>query len=102
MKNKQRRSKTKIFLNKLWVRIYTAWWVITHPKAHWVLINITKDNLINLIQEKPLEELDLTYHGLVNYNIYMICKNIHESRDEIDYILDKAQFEANAIERTKQ
>jgi hypothetical protein len=92
--------KIKVSLKKLYVRVRTAIWILFHPEAHWFLISINEDNLINLIQEKEIEEVDLMYHGLVGYNINMLCKNISERKDEIDYMLDKAAFEAEAIMRS--
>jgi hypothetical protein len=96
----RRIHKIKVSLNKFFIRVRTAIWVLFHPQAHWFLISINKENLINLIQEKDIKELDLMYHGLVGYNINMICKNISERKDEIDYMLDKASFEAEAIIRS--
>jgi hypothetical protein len=102
MKKRRQRNKTRIYLNKLWIRISTAWWIITNPKAHWFLTSIDEKNLTELIANNSLDEVNLKYHGLVRYNIFMICKKVYKSKDEVDYILDKAQFEADAIERMEE
>lgn len=62
---------------------------------HWFLVSLDSNNLRKLISEDDFEA-KLLYHGLVNYNIKMICKNVVCDMDDIDWILEKAKFEADA------
>jgi len=63
---------------------------------HLVILWLSKEDLYNLIEEKPFN-IDITYHGLQPYNYKSLIKNIAESYDEIELICDKAKYEADAI-----
>jgi hypothetical protein len=63
-------------------------------------MSIDKKNLIKLIKEENIE-VNIKHHGLVEYNIQMMCKFIADRKDDIDYVLDKAAYEAAAIERAR-
>lgn len=96
-----RKFNFKVAIKKFWIRLHTAWWILFHPKSHWVLMHLDEKNLIKLIKEESLE-VNLKYHGLVEYNIRMMCKFVANTRDDIDYILDKASYEAAAFEKSNK
>lgn len=64
---------------------------------HWFMISMDSENLRNLISENDFEA-KMLYHKLVRYNIKKICKNIVCDMDEVDWILEKAKFEAESEE----
>lgn len=73
-----------------------CWYLITNKKKHWVFFSLEEEELIKLIQEKNNVKIDSVYHGLVKYNILVMNKMIVENIDEVDWILLKASFEAEA------
>ena len=63
---------------------------------HWFLICLDSENLLKLISEDDEYEVEVLYHGLVKYNVKKICKNAVSDMTDVDWILEKAQFEAEA------
>jgi hypothetical protein len=94
----------KVKLNKLKVRLETAWFILRGGSPHWFLVHLDTQNLENHLTGKQTK-LGLNYHGLVEFNVLTLCRHIANSRDDVDYMLDKATYEAEAelarIEREK-
>jgi len=84
---------------KLKIKIRTCWNILIGKYKHYLLINIDDENYIKLIKGKSFE-VDGFYCGLQPYTYFKIIKCVAETKDEIEYMLDKAQFEAD-IEYSK-
>lgn len=79
-----------------WItRLKTCYYILSGKYKHWVILNLTRKDLISLIKEEEYE-MDIMYSGLQPYNYHQMVKGLANTRDEIDEILDKATYEANA------
>ena len=92
----------KSFFKKLWIRLSIGIKIIFNVYPHWAMFSITEENLVRLIKEEGEVDIQMHYHGLVKYNVYAISKLVAESRDEIDVLLDKAHYEAEALLHSKK
>jgi len=78
----------------LWVRISTAWKVLTSNK-HWFIVWLSTDELKQTFTGE-LETLHMTVHKLHIYNVKHLIKTCGKGLDEVDLMCDKATFEAEA------
>jgi hypothetical protein len=81
-------------INKLKTKL-RACFQILFGHRHWFMVSLDTENLKKLISEDDFRATVL-YHGLVKYNVDTICKKNVDGIDEIDWILEKAKFEAEA------
>jgi len=87
-------------VNKLKLRIKTAWQILTMKKRHWVFISIDTENLVKQIKDEKYT-VDITQHGLRNYNSLAIIRAISKSISDEEFICEKADYEAKAIGYSK-
>ena len=80
---------------KFWMRIKTAFFILTHPKEHWIFIHYPNAELIKLLKDRPYDDfdIDLTYHALQPYLVWKSLELVSDSMDETDMALEKAKFE---------
>lgn len=93
-------KKLKIKLFHFKIKMQACFRIIFGHK-HWFLISLDSENLMKLIAEDDFEA-KLLYHGMVRYNVKRVCKNVVCDMDDVDWILEKAQFEADADEYIKR
>lgn len=89
--------KIIIYLIKLKLRIYAAYCILFRKYNHWIILNVDKDNLVKLLKDENFES-NFLYHGVQPYIAYRMIKMVSNSKDDIDMALDKAKFEADAIQ----
>jgi hypothetical protein len=82
------------------LRLKICWNVLFGKYKHYLLINIDKPNLIKLLEDEPFQ-IDGFHCGLQPYTYFKIIKSLAATKDDIDMVLDKAQFEADAIVHSK-
>lgn len=87
--------KTKIKIKLFLVRLSTAWMILTKPHLHWIVFHFTTAELIEQLKGE-LFEYKLIIHKLQEYNAKAIIKSISGKIDDIELMLEKAQFEAEA------
>jgi hypothetical protein len=85
------------FFRKLKIRALAAWRILKGFDEHWFLVKIEKKQLENLFLGKDFE-INILYHGLRDYPIMTIVKKMSETKDDVDMMLMKAEFEANSEE----
>jgi len=90
--------KTK--LNQLCYRLKVAWKIIVNPNLHWVFISLTNEEFLNYLKNDDID-ISFSYHKLQEYNAWDIIKKVAECKDDVDMILGKAQFQAEAEEHYK-
>ncbi len=90
-----------IFFNKLRTRLKTCYRILFCKYNHWVLFDLSDDDLTNLLSNKPYD-LDIMYHGIQPYIYKKIAKDFADSIDSIEFLCDKAKFEADSIDYKKQ
>lgn len=88
-------KKSKIY--KLKIKLLACYRIL-FGHEHWFIVSLDTKNLKKLVSEDDEIEANILYHKLVKYNVNMLCKKIVENIDEIDWILEKAKFEAEAEE----
>jgi len=91
------KSTFKLFL----YRLEAAWTILFSPKLHWILLSLDNEQFIKLFKQEGIE-LNFRYHRLQEYNFYDIVKRLAEQKDDIDMMLGKAEFEAEAEEYSKR
>lgn len=80
-------------------RLIAVWRILfSEKREHWLLISMDKPNLRLFLQDKEFDVV-LTYAGLHDYNQRQLIKKISNSIDPDDLILEKALFEAKALEK---
>ena len=72
-----------------------ACWNILFNYNHFVIINVDKENILRLITDKQFE-IKGSYLGFQPYVYNKLIKSLAADKDDIDMVLDKAQFEADA------
>ena len=87
--------KTKNKLNLLWIRISIAYKILFKPKTHWFFLSMTTEQLTKMLGGDGLEA-ELMTHRMLKYNVDCVVDIIHSQKDDVDRILDKARFEAEA------
>lgn len=93
-----RKIKTSIKL--FVVRLKTAYEILFHPDKHWALIKLTPSEFVKSIGSGDYE-VEIMMHRMVKYNVMKIMKDTANSRDDVDFLLDRANYEADAIEYAK-
>jgi hypothetical protein len=83
-------------MEKIKIRLSVAFNILFGRYKHWAVLNISRDDLGNLVTDKPFD-VDIAYHGIQPYIYYKMVKKVANSKSDIDMILGKADFEANAI-----
>jgi hypothetical protein len=78
-----------------------AIWALLHPSHAFILIELTKPNMANLISNEHFgtdEEIDYVIHyvRMRKFNYLTVIKNLDSMIEQDDYILEKAKFEAEA------
>ena len=82
-------------MNKIFVKIEIIWKIITNQYKHFVFLRLNEKDLVNLFSDKDFE-VEVMYLGLKPYLVQKIIKECAAAKDDIDMMLDKAQFEAEA------
>lgn len=88
-------------MNKLAVKFTILWKIITNQYKHFVVLNISQDHMINLFSDEDFE-VEVMYHGLQPYVVQRMINQCSTVKDDIDMMLDKAQFEAEAELHTRK
>jgi hypothetical protein len=83
-------------MKKFVTRLRVAFKILFGRRKHWAMINISKENLVELLKGNEFD-VDVFYHGIQPYVFYKLIKCVSNSKDDIDMMLDKAKFEAEAI-----
>lgn len=86
--------------NKTKTKIRIIWRIITGRYNHSIIVNISKKDLLELLQEKPFN-ISAEFYGISNYLVYPILERVVKSEDKIDSILDKAKIDAIVEESLK-
>jgi hypothetical protein len=84
-------------MKKLKVRIIAAYRILFRKYNHWVILDVNDENLVKLLKNESFDA-DILYHGVQPYIYYKMIKMVGNSKDDIDMLLDKAKFEADASE----
>jgi hypothetical protein len=87
----------KPFWMKFWIRILTCYRILFLRYKHWVLIDIDLYNLVELLREKDFE-VNSIHHGTQPYINSKMIKRLADTKDDIEMMLEKAEFEAKAEE----
>jgi len=93
------KSKAKYML--LLYRIRAAWKILFSPNLHWILISVSREEFIKHLKGEEVT-MDFSYHKLQEYNFYDLIKKIGDQKDDVDMMLGKAAFEAEAEEYSKR
>lgn len=90
------------------LRVKTAWHILTQKKKHWILLSVTEDDLYNTFGGKEYT-VDIVAHKLQPYTYFQITKDFCALKDASDMDLLKAEMFAKAelrnnekLEREKQ
>ena len=92
-----RNLKNDTGMKKLKVRIIAAYRILFRRYNHWVILDVNDENLVKLLKNESFDA-DILYHGVQPYIYYKMIKMVGNSKDDIDMLLDKAKFEADASE----
>ncbi len=82
-------------MSKFKIKLTVIWKIITNQYKHFAVLNLTQEQLINLFSDEDFE-VEVMYHGLQPYVVQRMINQCSTVKDNIDMMLDKAQFEAEA------
>lgn len=82
-------------VRKFFVRLTTAFFILTHTKEHWFLVHFNKEELIHILKDEAFEAT-IMVHQLRMYNVNKAIRMIKSSVDEDDLLLQKIAFETEA------
>lgn len=85
------------YLFKLKTKLRACYRILFGKYNHWVIFNLPKKDLNNLLSGDSYS-LDITYHGIRPYIYKKIVKDYADNIDSIEFLCDKAQFEADSID----
>lgn len=88
----------KIAICQFWYRLTLGLRIIFSPKAKWVFIRITDEGFRALLTGEGDVDMKYSYHRLQEYNVWQLIQSMGDTKDEIDMMLMKAEFEAKAQE----
>lgn len=74
---------------------------------HFFVVRLTGEELVKLISNDFQNtdhdiKYELSYHGLQEYNVLNIMKEIVEARGDVDFTLDRLTYQAEAMEFNKE
>lgn len=84
-------------MKKLQIKLRVLWYILTNRYDHFIILNIDRPNLEKLLSDENFE-VEAMYKGLVPYVFHTMIKHCAKYKDDIELALDKAQFEADAVE----
>ena len=79
-----------------------CWYILTRRYNHFVVLNLSKEELIKLLRNENEIEVDVYFHGIQPYVFNKMIKMISESKDDSQMLLDRIKFEASAEEKYKK
>lgn len=82
-------------MNKLIVKLNILWKIITNQYKHFVVLDISQEHMINLFSDEDFD-VEVMYYGLQPYVVQRMINQCSTVKDDVDMMLDKAQFEAEA------
>lgn len=82
-------------MNKLKIKLTVIWKIISNQYQHFAVLNLTEEQLVNLFSDEDFD-VEIMYHGLQPYVVHRMINQCSTVKDDIDMLLDKAQFEAEA------
>tara|TARA_R100001530_G_scaffold136174_1_gene115599 strand:+ start:344 stop:592 length:249 start_codon:yes stop_codon:yes gene_type:complete len=80
-------------MKKLAIRLNAAIKILF--SSHWVILRVEQNDLGNMLLEEDYD-IKILFHGLQPYGVWRIIKDMANEKDDLDMLLDKAQFEAEA------
>lgn len=86
---------TKTRINQLRIRIQTAFKILFNPKKSWVILYMDHSDIVKQLSGEEYD-VPMTYHRMQLYGVYTTIKNVADSISETDYILMKAEFQAQS------
>lgn len=89
-------------MKKRWLRITTAWRILTGRDRHWVYIHLDRENFEKLVLEDEDFEAQMEFHGMQKYNLLFMLKQASSFIKFEDLVEEKARFEANLDEWIKK
>ena len=97
--------KLKIWWKLFKIRLHVAFTIILNKKSrqHWFIVYFDEKTLEKIILEEDNNlQLNLHYHMLHKYLVLSTCKKIVSTISDVDWICNKAEFEAEASLKTKK
>jgi len=87
----------RIMAINLLFRLSAAFTILFAIKnKHWFIIRMDNDNLKELIQNDNFKEIQIMRYQMKFYNVKQLCKCLIEDMDSVDWIIEKAIFEAES------
>lgn len=80
--------------NHFWLRCRLAYWAFTKP--HLLTLSVPPESLRKQIRDQECYDMQLLRIGLQPYNVWRCVKDMANGRDDIDMVLEKARYEAEA------
>lgn len=99
--------KLKVYWKKFKIRMHTIKLILSRKNDHWVLFYFDEEALTNLLSEgllsKEVGDIDIKFncHGMQKFVVHLLIRKLAQSQDDIEFMLDKATFEAEAEEYFK-
>lgn len=93
-------EKFRVRLFKFKLRLRACYNILFRKYNHWVILDLDNENIIKLLKDENFDA-NILYHGLQPYNVYKIIQMVGNSKDDVEMLCYKAEFEANAAEYSK-
>lgn len=88
----------KVQIGKFWYRLKVATKILCNPKLRWIFISIDEEGFRALLTGSSDVEANMSYHRMQEYNMWHLIQSLGSTKDDIDMMLMKAEFEAKAQE----
>lgn len=82
-------------MNKFAVKLNILWKIVTNQYKHFVVLDISQEHMINLFSDEDFD-VEVMYYGLQPYVVQRMINQCSTVKDDVDMMLDKAKFEAEA------
>lgn len=88
--------KATLRIYQFFIRLNVCYKLLFRKYKHWVVFNLDDENLAKLLKEEEDFDVDATYCYLQPYIISQMVKHMAMNKSDVDLVLDKATFEAEA------
>ena len=83
------------FIKRFWIKLKLMW--VISKNSHIVILTLDEESVRSLFSGKGKFDVNVSYLGMQPYLNYKLIKILADSKTDIDMILMKAKFEAEAL-----
>jgi hypothetical protein len=93
----------KVIAMQFLYRLKIACTILFTPKGRWVFLRIDEEGFNSLLVGDGRDvDVKISFHRMQEYNMWHLIRSAGATKDEVDMMLEKAKFEAQAQEYSEK